>query len=161
MNTQISVYDDDPTDANPLKKLVIKDPHMKMPDDVVLQFFRSSFTNHNFKSRVMKAKDKVSRYEYSKHLADDRLVYIQAPYPSSFSLNYAIDGFPCRFWHATQNTKCKRCNSTINSTIECLNCKLSIEKIRIFEQSETLLIHCHALIDIVTLLIWWRQPCMQ
>ena len=41
--------------------------------------------------RVMKAKDKVSRYEYSKHLAGDRLVYIQAPYPSSSPLNYAIN----------------------------------------------------------------------
>ena len=123
MNTQIAVYGDDPTDTTPSEKLVIKDLPMKMPDDVVLQFLRSAFPNHNFKSRVMKAKDEVSRYKYSKYLTGDRLVYIQAPYPSPFPLNYAIDGSPCRFWHATQNTKCKRCNATTHSTMEYLSCK--------------------------------------
>ena len=93
MNTQIAVYGDDPTDTTPSEKL------------------------------VMKAKDEVSSYKYSKYLTGDRLVYIQAPYPSPFPLNYAIDGSPCRFWHATQNTKCKRCNATTHSTMEYLSCK--------------------------------------
>ena len=57
MNTQIVVYGDDPTDTTPSEKLVIKDLPMKMHDAVVLQFLRSAFPNHNFKSCVMKAKD--------------------------------------------------------------------------------------------------------
>ena len=119
---QIKVFNENPINTNPSEKLTIKDLPMELSDDDILQHLVNTYPEHKFISRVMKSKDEISRYRFSKYLTGDRYVYIQAPYPCQFPKHGVIASFSCRFWHSTQDGRCKRCNSPSHSTREFLSC---------------------------------------
>ena len=138
---QIKVFNENPINTNPSEKLTIKDLPMKLSDDDILQHLVNTYPEHKFISRVMKSKDEISRYRFSKYLTGDRYVYIQAPYPCQFPKHGVIASFSCRFWHSTQDAAV---NGVIPHLIllESFSVALLTETIRISGSSATPTILC-------------------